>query len=69
MRKKLPAPLPKSFWTIVDPAGHYRIIDGFGIPELFKTRWEATNQNIGVKNGDRVIKVTLYHPINNFKRK
>lgn len=67
-KPKLSTPLPKSLWAIVDGLGRYRYCNGLGIPELFKNRWEANNQNTHGQNGDRVIKVTLYHPVNNFRK-
>lgn len=67
--KKLLAPKPRSFWTIISPDGAYLYHDRNGIPELFALRREAESQNLGRLNGDRVIKVTLYHPINNFRRR
>lgn len=66
---KKPTPKPRSFWTVIDPAGFYRFTDRCGIPELFTLRHEAVSQNIGQLNGDRVIKVTLHYPVNNFPRK
>lgn len=66
---KKPTPKPKTFWSIVNRDRQYRYGSLEGIPELFLRRYEAEHQNVDALNGDRVIKVNLYHPISNFQRK